>query len=127
MPSCAVRIRGIGLALSPGADRACEKRNLTSEGLSARGKMAEAMEEDNTTMLDPEQVMIARMTEGQECAPANAPSVLGLVIGLRPPVVPIPLCFVRPGGLLCLAGCLLGACVRLSFQVCAPSCPSLRQ
>ena len=41
------------------------------------------MAEENTTMLDPEQAMIARMMAGQECAPADAPSVLGLVIGLR--------------------------------------------
>lgn len=90
--------------------------------------MAKAMEAENTTMLDPEQVMIAQMMAGQECAPADAPSVLGLVIGLRPPAVPTPLLLCpHPGGLRCLAGCLLDACVRLGFQVCVPSCSSSRQ
>ena len=78
-------------------------------------------------MLDTEQLMIARMMEGQECAPADAPSVLGLVIGLRPPAVPTLSCCVR---VQAVANALLGAClmpVSAWVSKCVPSCSSLRQ
>ena len=83
------------------------------------------MIQESTTMVDPEQAMIALMMQGDTCMRADAPSVLGLVIGLvcaasmlcRPPsrFVSVKDCVLRCN-LFCLPSCL---------PACLPACLSV--